>query len=288
MPQLAFCFLGDYNRLMESKKCPQCSQIQPFSCFRSRPSRAKDGGSVKVRSWCNECVRIKSREAMRKKRSTPEGREKHRLAVQKHRESIGGRAEARARSKVIFEGVEMTHRQRMEIKAQRKMDADHQKQLLKQKRKAEREAIRAESLKSKPWNAPGISDAEKFRLRYALDSEFNIKQRLRAAMRRKRQGYKMGDLIRGALNRGGTSAKFEDFVGYSTQQLKNHLEAQFTKDMNWERFRLGEIHIDHIVPVSSFDLSDPDELKSAWAITNLRPLWAKDNLIKSSKRIYLI
>ena len=182
----------------------------------------------------------------------------------------------------------MTHRQRMEIKAQRKMDADHQKQLLKQKRKAEREAIRAESLKSKPWNAPGISDAEKFRLRYALDSEFNIKQRLRAAMRRKRQGYKMGDLIRGALNRGGTSAKFEDFVGYSTQQLKNHLEAQFTKDMNWERFRLGEIHIDHIVPVSSFDLSDPDELKSAWAITNLRPLWAKDNLIKSSKRIYLI
>ena len=288
MPQLASCFLGDYNRFMESKKCPQCSQIQPLSCFRSRPSRAKVGGSVKVRSWCNECVRIKSREAMRKKRSTPEGRERHRLAIQKHRERNGGRAEERARSKVIFEGVEMTHRQRMEIKAQRKKDADHQKQLLKQIRKAEREAIRAESLKSKPWNAPGISDAEKFRLRYALDSEFNIKQRLRAAMRRKRQGYKMGDLIRGALNRGGTSAKFEDFVGYSIQQLKNHLEAQFTKDMNWERFRLGEIHIDHIVPVSSFDLSDPDELKSAWAITNLRPLWAKDNLIKSSKRIYLI
>lgn len=273
---------------MESKKCPQCSQIQPLSCFRSRPSRAKVGGSVKVRSWCNQCVRIKSREAMRKKRSTPEGLEKHRLAVQKHRERIGGRAEARAREKVVFEGVEITHRQRMEIRAQRKKDADHQRQLLKQKRKVEREALRAESLKSKPWNAPGLSDAEKFRLRYALDSEFNIKQRLRAAMRRKRQGYKMGDLIRGALNRNGTSAKFEDFAGYSTGQLKAHLEAQFTKDMNWEKFRLGEIHIDHIVPISSFNLSDPDELKSAWAITNLRPLWAKDNLMKSSKRIYLI
>ena len=225
---------------------------------------------------------------MRRKRSTPEGREKHRLAMQKYRERNGGRAEERARSKVFFEGVEMTHRQRMEIKAQRKKDANHQKQLLKQIRKAERDAIKAESIKSKPWKAPGLSEAERFRLRYALDSEFNIKQRLRAAMKRKRQGYKMGDLIRGALNRGGTSAKFEDFVGYSTQQLKTHLEAQFTKDMNWEKFRLGEIHIDHIVPISSFDLSDPNELRSAWAITNLRPLWAKDNLTKSNKRIYLI
>ena len=225
---------------------------------------------------------------MRKKRSTPEEREKHRLAVQKYRERIGGRAEARAREKVIFEGVEMTHRQRMEIKAQRKKDADHQKQLLKQIRKAERDAIKAESLKSKPWNAPGLSVAEKFRLRYALDSEFNITQRLRSAMRRKRQGYKMGDLIRGALNRGGASAKFEDFAGYSTQQLKAHLEAQFIKGMDWEKFRKGKIHIDHIVPISSFDLSNPDELKSAWAITNLRPLWAKDNLMKSNKRIYLI
>ena len=225
---------------------------------------------------------------MRKKRSTPEGLEKHRLAMQKHRERNGGRAEARAREKVIFEGVEMTHRQRMEIKAQRKKDADHQKQLLKQIRKAERDAIKAESLKSKPWNAPGLSVAEKFRLRYALDSEFNITQRLRSAMRRKRQGYKIGDLIRGALNRGGASAKFEDFAGYSTGQLKSHLEAQFTKGMDWEKFREGKIHIDHIVPISSFDLSNPDELRSAWAITNLRPLWAKDNLIKSSKRIYLI
>jgi hypothetical protein len=42
------------------------------------------------------------------------------------------------------------------------------------------------------------------------------------------------------------------------------------------------------VPISSFDLSNPDELRSAWAITNLRPLWARDNLIKSNKRIYLI
>lgn len=98
----------------------------------------------------------------------------------------------------------------------------------------------------------------------------------------------MGDLIRAALNRGGSAPKFEDFAGYTAQQLRSHLEAQFTKGMDWERFRLGEIHIDHIVPLSSFDLANPDELRRAWAMTNLRPLWAKDNLNKSNKRIYLI
>lgn len=288
MRWLAFLLSGCYDCAMTDKKCSQCGQIQPLSCFTLRTKQRKTGVFVTVNSWCKECTKIKSRESARKIRSTPDGLERARLATQRHRDSIGGRAEARARSKVVFEGVEMTYRQRMEIRAQRKKDADLEKQALKQKRKAEREAIRAETIKSKPWNAPGLSVAERFKLRYALDSEFNIKERLRAAMRRKKQGYKMGDLIRAALSRDGASAKFEDFAGYSTKQLKEHLEAQFTKGMNWEKFRLGEIHIDHIVPLSSFDLSNPDELKSAWAITNLMPLWAKDNLSKSSKRIYLI
>ena len=225
---------------------------------------------------------------MRKKRSTPEGLEKARLSTQRHREKIGGRAEERAREKVIFEGVQMTRRERAKIREVRRLNLLEQKEALKQQKQVEREAAKTERIKAMPWTAPSISAAEKFRLRYALDSEFNIKQRLRAAMRRKRQGYKMGDLIRAALNRGGSAPKFEDFAGYTAQQLRSHLEAQFTKGMDWERFRLGEIHIDHIVPLSSFDLANPDELRRAWAMTNLRPLWAKDNLNKSNKRIYLI
>lgn len=225
---------------------------------------------------------------MRKKRSTPEGLEKARLSTQRHREKIGGRAEERAREKVIFEGVQMTRRERAKIREVRRLNLLEQKEALKQQKQVEREAAKTERIKAMPWTAPGISASEKFRLRYALDSEFNIKQRLRAAMRRKRQGYKMGDLIRAALNRRGSAPKFEDFAGYTAQQLRSHLEAQFTKGMDWERFRLGEIHIDHIVPLSSFDLANPDELRRAWAMTNLRPLWAKDNLNKSNKRIYLI
>lgn len=58
--------------------------------------------------------------------------------------------------------------------------------------------------------------------------------------------------------------------------------------MNWPEFIAGRIHIDHIRPLSSFVLIDDRDLKAAWALTNLRPEWATDNLAKGAKRLYLI
>ena len=51
--------------------------------------------------------------------------------------------------------------------------------------------------------------------------------------------------------------------------------------MSWDNY--GEWHIDHIMPLSTFDLTNPDQLKEACKYTNLQPLWAEDNLHKSSK-----
>lgn len=140
----------------------------------------------------------------------------------------------------------------------------------------------------KPWNDHRLSVAEKFALRYNLDAEFNLKQRLRAAMRRKRQGIRLGELLRSAVTRNSASPRAEAFVGYSAKELRQHIERQFTRGMTWERFCAGEIHIDHIVPLASHDLSNPDELKAAWAMTNLRPLWAKENIRKSDNRTHLL
>lgn len=79
-----------------------------------------------------------------------------------------------------------------------------------------------------------------------------------------------------------------DHLGYSLEDLRAHLERQFLRGMSWEN--MGEWHIDHIVPLASFTITGPDdpELKRAWALTNLRPLWAKDNLSKGAKIVSLL
>ena len=45
----------------------------------------------------------------------------------------------------------------------------------------------------------------------------------------------------------------------------------------------GEFHIDHIIPLSSFDLNDSEQIKIAFAPENYQWLTAKENLIKSNK-----
>lgn len=87
-------------------------------------------------------------------------------------------------------------------------------------------------------------------------------------------------------NKGGRS--WEAIVGYTLAQLVSHLERQFVKGMTWANY--GEWHIDHVRPISSFSFStgeDPD-FKACWAMTNLRPLWAKPNIQKGGKVLLLL
>jgi hypothetical protein len=77
--------------------------------------------------------------------------------------------------------------------------------------------------------------------------------------------------------------------GCSLEKLKLHLEKQFyshldTKEMmTWDNHSPGGWHIDHIIPLSTFDLTDINQLKQACYYTNLQPLWAKENLTKGAK-----
>ena len=72
-----------------------------------------------------------------------------------------------------------------------------------------------------------------------------------------------------------------ELLGCSIPELKIHLEKQFKNGMNWDNY--GKWHIDHIIPLSKFDLFNIKEQKKACYYTNLQPLWAKDNLKKGNK-----
>ena len=74
-----------------------------------------------------------------------------------------------------------------------------------------------------------------------------------------------------------------DLVGCSIPFLKEYLEKKFKKGMTWKNQGRFGWHIDHIVPCSKFDLSDPDQQKKCFNYKNLQPLWAKENILKSNK-----
>lgn len=60
-----------------------------------------------------------------------------------------------------------------------------------------------------------------------------------------------------------------------------HLESQFEPGMTWENRR--KWHIDHIIPCAAFDLTDTEQQRACFHYTNLRPLWASENISKGTK-----
>ncbi len=69
------------------------------------------------------------------------------------------------------------------------------------------------------------------------------------------------------------------FLGCNKNKLIKHFEKRFLPGMTWENHGLEGWHIDHIRPIcSATSIPDVVELNH---YTNLQPLWAKDNLMKS-------
>ena len=99
----------------------------------------------------------------------------------------------------------------------------------------------------------------------------NLRRRLHHALKGE---YKAGSAVRD--------------LGCSIDQLKRHLEEQFSLGMNWDNWGVGsgKWNIDHIKPLSSFNLSDNGCVVRACNYKNLRPLWSEDNAGRYSRESY--
>jgi hypothetical protein len=92
----------------------------------------------------------------------------------------------------------------------------------------------------------------------------------------------MANSIRTAIKAQKAGRKWGELVGYTITDLMQHLEAQFTSEMNWENYG-SYWHVDHIKPQSWFDQLDPAQFKICWALENLQPLEAIENIRKGNR-----
>jgi hypothetical protein len=138
---------------------------------------------------------------------------------------------------------------------------------------------------SKKWRKNNPSYAEQHR-KYANKRQNRAGKEI-YQQRRKRPYEKMASVIRSriisALKYGYKSAHTEELIGITFPKLKVYLEKQFKPGMTWENHSFYGWHIDHRLPLSSFDLTNPEEQKKAFHYTNLQPLWMKENLQKGNK-----
>lgn len=100
----------------------------------------------------------------------------------------------------------------------------------------------------------------------------------------------MGTLIRRCLGSNKNGRSWKTLVGYTNDELKQHLENQFEPWMNWSNYGLGpgKWTVDHVMPRSSFiyENSEDPEFKKCWALENLKPMEWLENIKKSNKIIW--
>jgi len=133
------------------------------------------------------------------------------------------------------------------------------------------------------------------RKNYCKNNKIKIAQKQNEYNKRKRKqdiNFKIRSCLRSRLNGALKNTKkigssIKD-LGCTIQELWKHLENQFHpnpkngKYMTKTNLSRKGWHIDHIIPLSYFDLTDREQFLIANNYLNLQPLWAEENLKKSN------
>lgn len=233
--------------------CSRCGQAAPR--YRRDSTR------------CRQCTIAAAIE-----RNKAKGKDYWTAAIRRHRQALdpavrSARKQVESERRAQKAGKPYSPRGPRPSEAERRLDLE-----TRAKARAVKSITRARQRRAAP---PPLTPMERYRFKMATDPCFRINIRMRVAIGKALKGKKDG-------------RKWELLVGYTSKDLEAHLERQLPRGCAMRDFASGKLHIDHIIPKSMFDVTKPEELRACWALTNLRPLRAKANLKKGSKRVTLL
>ena len=126
--------------------------------------------------------------------------------------------------------------------------------------------------------------AKHYKWNYKHIASFRLSERNRRRVRKLTKGELFNQIDAAAytaVRKRSKSDTLTDLLGYTPEELRQHIESSFHSGMCWEK--IDQIHIDHIIPCSYFDMTSTDEVKACWSLVNLKPEWAAYNQSKSNK-----
>lgn len=220
----------------------------------------QDGKKVKQCSWCNEAKEVGSFYASS---SSPSGltsrckpcfndKIKERMLTPEGRE-VRRKREARDKEKIRIarneQGTRRREKRKDDIVWIEKQRETKRKSAMKHK---EKRSIRQKEKLTEP--ARKMIHSQRVAIRHMLHNEIK-------------------------------SDKTVDLLGCTPDEFKMYIEKQFVEGMTWDNHGKGEDkwQIDHVLCAEVFDLSRESHQRVCFHHTNLRPLWMRDNILKSDR-----
>ena len=106
------------------------------------------------------------------------------------------------------------------------------------------------------------------KIRKDTDINFRLKGNLRIRLNKAiKNNQKSGSAVRD--------------LGCSIEYFKHYIAGKFITGMTWENYGRFGWHLDHIKPLSSFNLENREEFLKACHYTNYQPLWATTKIARA-------
>ncbi len=146
--------------------------------------------------------------------------------------------------------------------------------------------------KNKVYSNKNKSKIKEYQRNYYLDNKDKIQKYGNDYIKDKYKTnlfFKINSIISKSINRGIKNIKegksWKDILPYTVNELMNHLESKFEKDMSWENYGKDGWHIDHVIPISLFKYNSYNHpaFKACWSLKNLQPMWCDENYSKGNR-----
>lgn len=163
----------------------------------------------------------------------------------------------------------------------KKWNAENREKVRAYARKTSRKYKEEYSIKQKEYREKNKDKVAAYTRRYRKESGYFERRYKEDAQYR--LAYLLRRRLRNALKGNAKKGSAVTLLGCSIDELKFYLEGRFQDGMTWENWGTHGWHLDHVVPLAFFDLTNEEHLQQVCHYTNLQPLWAKENISKGAR-----